>query len=83
MHCDKCNLSDPQYQLWARMITNGLHSGKETPPQVPMITRTTLTRTERKSIEETVASTVTAIVKDYCSASTGATKCFGTLISSH
>ena len=38
MHSDKCNLSDPQYRLWARMITNGIHSSKETPPQVLMIT---------------------------------------------
>ena len=37
MHRDKCNLSDPQYQLWARM---GIHSSKETPPQVPTITGT-------------------------------------------
>lgn len=45
------------------MITNGIHSSKETPPQVPMITGTKPTRTARKSIEETVASTVTAVVK--------------------
>ena len=63
MHSDKCNLSDPQYRLWARMITNGIHSSKETPPQVPMITGTTPTRTARKSMEETVASTVTAVMK--------------------
>lgn len=62
MHREKRNLSDPQYRLWARMITNGIHSSKETPPQVPMITGTP-TRAPRKTIEETVASTVTAVVK--------------------
>ncbi len=63
MHSDKRNLSDPQYRLWARMITNGIHSSKEPPPQVPMITGATPTRTPRRSIEEAVASTVTAVVK--------------------
>ena len=50
MHGDKCNLSDPQYWLWARMITNGTHSSKENPPQVPTIMGTLPTRTARKSI---------------------------------
>ena len=63
IHSDKCNLSDPQYRLWAKMITNGLHSSKETPPYVPMITGTTPTGATRISIEETVAGTVTAVVK--------------------
>ena len=44
------------------MITNGIYSSKETPPQVPMITGTP-TRAPRKTIEETVASTVTTVVK--------------------
>ena len=57
------NYSDPQYRLWARMIVNGLHSSKESPPQVPMITGIVPTRASRKSIEDTVASTVSAVVK--------------------
>ena len=63
MHSDKHNLSDPQYRLWARMYINGIHPSKETPPQVPMITGAMPARTPRRSIEETVASTVTAVVK--------------------
>lgn len=55
--------SDPQYRLWARMIINGTHSSKDTPPQVPMITGITPSRPARKTMEETVASTVSAVVK--------------------
>lgn len=39
-HVDQHSYSDPQYRLWARMITNGIHASKET-PQVPMITGVT------------------------------------------
>lgn len=63
INSDKCNLSDPQYRLWARMIINGIHSSKESPPQIPMITGVTPSRAPRRSIEETVASTVQAVVK--------------------
>ena len=63
IHSDKHNYSDPQYRLWARMITNGIHSSKETPPQVPMITGVVPSRQARRSIDETVASTVAAVVK--------------------
>jgi hypothetical protein len=47
----KHSYSDPQYKLWARMIINGLHSSKEVPPQVPMMTGVTPTRSSRKSLE--------------------------------
>ena len=55
--------SDPQYRLWARMIINGIHSSRETPPQVPMITGITPTRQSKKPVEETIANTVTAVLK--------------------
>ena len=42
------------------MIT---HTSKETPPEVPMITGVTPNRPARRSIDETVASTVAAVVK--------------------
>ncbi len=45
------------------MITDGIHSTKETPPHVLMITGDMATGTARQSLEETVASTVTAVVK--------------------
>ncbi len=38
MHSAQHNYSNPQYQLWARMITDGIHFSKETPPHVLMIT---------------------------------------------
>lgn len=61
MHVDQHSYSDPQYRLWARMITNGIHASKETPPQVPMITGVTPTRRTRSSMEDTaVATTVSA-----------------------
>ena len=45
------------------MLVNGLHSSKEKPPQVPMITGNIPTRSSRKSLEDTVVSTVSAVVK--------------------
>lgn len=60
-HADQYN--DPQYRLWARMITNGIHSSRENPPQVPMITGITPTRQSKKPVEETIANTVTAVLK--------------------
>ena len=59
----KNNYSEPQYRLWARMMINGLHSRKQTPPNVPMITGFTPTRGSRQSVEDTVASPVSAAVK--------------------
>lgn len=61
LHGDK--FSEPQYRLWARMIINGLHSSRESPPNVPMITGFTPTRNSRRSMEDTVASVVSATVK--------------------
>jgi len=55
--------SDPQFRLWARMVVNGLHSSKEIPPQIPLITGITPTRGTRKSMQDTVASTVSAVMK--------------------
>ena len=54
LHGDK--YTEPQYRLWARMIINGLHSSRESPPNIPMITGFTPTRRSRQPIEETVAS---------------------------
>ena len=45
------------------MMINGLHSRKQTPPNVPMITGFTPTRGSRRSVEDTVASAVSAAVK--------------------
>jgi hypothetical protein len=61
LHGDK--YTEPQYRLWARMIINGLHSSRESPPNIPMITGFTPTRRSRQPIEETVASVVSATVK--------------------
>ena len=69
LNSDTLNLSDPQYRLWARMIVCGNHSSKEKPPQVPLITGITPTRRSRKSLDETVASTVSAVVKAMASPS--------------
>ena len=52
-------LDETQYKLWARMIISGIHSSKEKPPQVPMITGITPKR----------KSNLTAIVKATTNAS--------------
>ena len=61
LHGDK--YTEPQYRLWARMIINWLHSSRETPPDIPMITGFTPTRRSRRPIEDTVANVVSATVK--------------------
>ena len=74
LHSNKADgekYNDPQYRLWARMIINGFHCSKEKPPQVPMITGITPTRSSRKSLEDTVASTVSAVVKAIASPNSG------------
>ena len=50
------------------MIINGIHSSKETPPQVPMITGIMPNRPARRSMDETVASTLAGVVKGMGSA---------------
>lgn len=56
--------SEPQYQLWARMIVNGIHAGKDELPQVPMIVGApAAARTAKKSFEDTISSTVAAFGK--------------------
>ena len=36
LHEDKMQLSETQYRLWARLIVNGVHISKKTPPKFPM-----------------------------------------------
>ena len=38
LHGDKLQLNETQYRLWARMIVSGIHTSKDEPPQVPLIT---------------------------------------------
>lgn len=44
LHSNKLGLSEVQFRLWARVIENGVHESKETPPQVPMITGSNIRR---------------------------------------
>ena len=63
LHEDKLKLSEVQYRLWARMLVTGVHSSKETPPQVPMITGNTPRRQPQKDFQESIISTAAAVVK--------------------
>ena len=71
MHKEHHDYTDPQYRLWARMIQNGMHDSKDEPPQIPMITGITPNRSKRKtplekesqSMQDTIVSTATAVVK--------------------
>ena len=67
LHEDNLKLSEVQYRLWARMLVTGVHSSKENPPQVPMITGTTPRRqvSQKKGfdIQESIVSTAAAVVK--------------------
>ena len=71
MHSENHNYTEPQYRLWARMIQNGIHTSKDSPPQVPMITGATPGNKKKKAseesgkntVEQTIISTATAIAK--------------------
>ena len=60
-------LSEVQYRLWARMIITGVHSDKDTPPQIPIITGIIPKRkqktNERSDLQEAIISTAAAVVK--------------------
>lgn len=65
---DKLDLSEVQYRLWARMISTGIHSSKDTPPQIPMITGVTPKRKQRvdedrRTLQDSIVSTAAAVVK--------------------
>lgn len=75
LNSENLDLNEVQYRLWARMISTGIHSSKETPPQVPMITGITPKRKkrvdeERKPLQESIVSTAAAVVKAVNSGST-------------
>ena len=61
---ERLDLSEVQYRLWARMITTGIHSSKDTPPQVPMITGIAPRKKPKKdALSDTIVSTAAAVVK--------------------
>ena len=61
---ERLDLSEVQYRLWARMITTGIHSSKDTPPQVPMITGITPRKKPKKdALSDTIVSTAAAVVE--------------------
>ena len=66
MHKEKMTLSEVQYRLWARMLVTGIHSSKDNPPQVPMITGGTPRRpvgSQKNELEQGLISTAATIVK--------------------
>ena len=81
MHGDSLQLSELQYRLWARMIVTGVYLKKDTPPQVPMITgvapkrncKSTDLSDERKTLQDSIVSTATAVVKAMSSANQSST----------
>ena len=74
-------LSEVQYRLWARMISTGVHTSKETPPQIPMITGVPPKRKkkgdeERKTLQDSIVSTAAAVVKAVTGGSTSIQQSF-------
>ena len=61
MHENSLKLSEVQYCSWAQML---VHSGKENPPQVPMITGSTRRQVfQEKDLEESIVSIAAVVVK--------------------
>ena len=57
-------LSEVQYRLWAQMLVTGVHSSRENPPQVPMITGSTPRRKpQNKDFQESIVSTAQLLSK--------------------
>ena len=70
MHSENHDYTEPQYRLWARMVQNGIHTSKDSPPQFPMITGVKPGNIKKKAPEESgkniveqIISTATAIAK--------------------
>jgi len=68
LHSDE-DYTEPQYRLWARMIQNGIHTSKQDPPRIPLITGVAPLQKKRKrmdgeqSVDQAIISTATALVK--------------------
>ena len=58
------DFSEAQYRLWARMIVTGVHSSKDHPPQIPMLTGTPLKRkTKEATVNDSIVGAAAAIAK--------------------
>ena len=66
-NADKMELTEPQYQLWACMITSGVHADKDVPPHIPItsgVTPKCKNRDDNKSdLQETIINTTAAVLK--------------------
>ena len=52
----------PRLHLWARMISNGLHSDFYAPPEIPVILGSTPKRARRESLSDAISGASVAIV---------------------
>ena len=57
-HEGNLKLNEVQYHLWARMLVTGVHSSKESLPQIPR-----RPVSQKKDMEESIISTAAAVVK--------------------
>lgn len=55
-------LTDPQYRLWARAMTSGIHDDWETPPALPLITGKPPKKPKQESLVDAVTGAATAVV---------------------
>ena len=62
-HKDKLNLNEVQYRLWSRMIISGVHTSKDVPPQIPLLSGPTTPKKPKHSLEEAILNTATAMMK--------------------
>jgi len=63
-HKDKLDLNEVQYRLWSRMLIAGIHSSRDVPPQVPLITGSnTPNKPKCNAFEETIVKAATAVMK--------------------
>jgi len=64
---DKMELTEPQYRLWAPMIVTGVHTDKDVPPQILIISEVTPKRktkdNNKPNLQDTIITTTAAILK--------------------
>ena len=66
-NCDKMELTEPQYRLWACMIVTGVHADKHVLPQILIVREVTPKRktkdNNKSNLQDTIITTTAAVLK--------------------
>ena len=65
------DMTAPKLRLWARLIQSGHHDDYDTPPNIPLITGSSSTKSKKESVTDALTGAATAVVKMIQSNSSG------------